>query len=92
MVKRHFGKNDRRVHQDHDAPSCRRLYLAIAAAYSPQSAESGYGSEAFEEAGFRVHDVAGHADVFGHQRVVADEVDGLADGFSCVRKAVEPAV
>lgn len=41
-------------------------------------------SEAFEIAGPGVHDVAGDTDVFGHQRVVADEVYGFADGFCCV--------
>lgn len=49
-------------------------------------------SEAFEEAGAGVHDVAADADIPGHEGMVVDEVDGLGYGLGGVGESVEPAV
>lgn len=49
-------------------------------------------SEALEQAGMRVHDVAVDADILGHERVIAYQVHSFGYGFGGVGESVEPAV
>ena len=54
--------------------------------------KGGGRSEGEELAGDGVDDVAGHADVTGHEGMVANEVDGLRYCFVDLVEAVEPVV
>ena len=52
----------------------------------------GGGVNAGEGAGEGVHQVAGHANVGGHERMVADEVNCLAHGVVRIFESMQPAV
>lgn len=45
-----------------------------------------------QRAGDAVHDVARNVDIFRHERMVDDDIDGFGDGFFHRLKTSEPAL